>query len=67
MLGFLLILSGVVLVALPLVARNLPSIEKLPWMLVGVYRGDSFYFITSPLLIIISLISLLLHIQGRQV
>ena len=66
LLGLLLIFSGVILVALPFIARNLPSIEKLPWILVWVYRRDGFYFITSPLLIIISLISLLLRVLGRQ-
>lgn len=66
LLGFLLIFSGVILVALPFIARNLPSIEKLPWILVWVYRRDNFYFITSPLLIIISLISLLFRILWRQ-
>ena len=66
LLGLLLILSGVVLVALPFVARHLPSLEKLPWILVWVYRRDGFYFITSPLLIIISLVSLVLHLLGRS-
>jgi len=66
LLGLLLILSGVVLVALPFVARHLPSLERLPWILVWVYRRDGFYFITSPLLIIISLVSLVLHLLGRS-
>jgi len=66
LLGLLLIFSGVILVALPFIARNLPSIEKLPWILIWVYRSDGFYFITSPLLIIISLISLLLRVLGRH-
>jgi len=65
-LGLLLILSGAVLVLLPLLARRLPSIERLPWILVWVYRGDGFYFITSPLLIIISILSLLLGLVSRS-
>lgn len=66
MLGLLLIISGVVLIALPIVARRLPSLERLPWILVWVYRRDSFYFITSPLLIIVSILSLALHLLSRS-
>ena len=65
-LGLLLILSGAVLVLLPLLSRRLPSIERLPWILVWVYRGNGFYFITSPLLIIISILSLLLGLVSRS-
>jgi hypothetical protein len=65
-LGLLLIVSGVVLIALPIVARRLPSLERLPWILVWVYRRDGFYFITSPLLIIVSILSLALHLLSRS-
>ena len=64
-LGLLLIVSGLLLVLLPFLARHLPSLEKLPWILLWVYRRDGFYFATSPLLIIVSLISLLLNIFNR--
>ena len=66
-LGLLLIVCGFILVALPFIARHLPSLERLPWFIVWVYRRDGFYFITSPLLIVISLVSLILHLLGRQV
>lgn len=65
-LGLLLIISGVILVALPLLARHLPSLERLPWILVWVYRRDGFYFITSPLLVIVSIVSLVLRLLGRS-
>jgi len=65
-LGLLLIVSGVVLVALPFLARHLPSLDELPWILVWVYRRDGFYFVTSPLLIIVSIISLLFHLLRRS-
>ena len=65
-LGLLLIVSGFILVALPLIARHLPSLERLPWILIWVYRRDGFYFITSPLLIIISIVSLLVHLLSRS-
>lgn len=64
-LGLLLIVSGLLLVLLPFLARHLPSLEKLPWIILWVYRRDGFYFATSPLLIIVSLISLLLNYFNR--
>lgn len=64
-LGVLLIALGVVLVALPLIARYLPSLEKVPPILLWVYRSDGFYFVTSPILIIISLASILLWLIRR--
>jgi hypothetical protein len=64
-LGLLLIVSGLLLVLLPFLACHLPSLEKLPWIILWVYRRDGFYFATSPLLIIVSLISLILNIFNR--
>jgi len=64
-LGLLLIVSGLFLVLLPFLARHLPSLEKLPWIIFWVYRKDGFYFATSPLLIIVSLVSLLLNFLHR--
>ncbi len=63
--GLILILSGLVLVLLPFVARHIPSLDRLPWILVWVYRKDGFYFVTSPLLIIISLISIIINLYGK--
>ena len=59
MLGLLLIVCGLILVLIPVIARYLPSLDKLPWIILWVYRKNGFYFATSPLLIIISVISLL--------
>ena len=64
-LGLLLIVCGFILVALPLIARHLPSLERLPWILIWVYRRDGFYFVTSPLLIIISIVSVVLQLFSR--
>lgn len=63
--GLILILSGLVLVLLPIVARHIPSLDRLPWILVWVYRKDGFYFVTSPLLIIISLVSIIINLYGK--
>ena len=59
--GLLLIVVGLVFVAMPFLAKLMPSIEKLPPIILWVYKKDGFYFATSPLLIIISLISLLAY------
>jgi len=64
--GVLLILMGVILVALPYVERVIPNIEKVPWIILWLYRSEGFTFATSPLLIILSLISILLaYLRGR--
>ncbi len=65
LMGLLLIAMGLILVALPFIARHMPSLERLPWIIVWVYRRDGFYFVTSPLLIIISIVSLILGYLNR--
>ena len=65
-LGLVLIACGLILVALPFVIRSMPSLEKVPWIILWVYRRDGFFFATSPLLIIISAVSLLLSLYGRR-
>ena len=63
--GLILILSGLVLVLLPIVARHIPSLDRLPWILVWVNRNGGFYFVTSPLLIIISLVSIIVNLYEK--
>jgi hypothetical protein len=58
-LGWMLILLGIIFVALPYIIRLIPSVERLPWFIVYVYRSNGFYFATSPLLILLSIFSLL--------
>ena len=57
--GWMLILLGVLFVALPYLVRLAPSVERLPWYIVYIYRSTGLMFATSPLLILLSLISLL--------
>ncbi|MGQ9679161.1 MAG: hypothetical protein ACUVV4_00095 [Candidatus Bathyarchaeia archaeon] len=64
-LGLMLIILGVILVALPFISRFIPNIERVPWILLWIYRKDGFIFVTSPLLIIISMISLIIHLLSR--
>lgn len=65
LLGLVLIICGIILVALPFILRHLPSLERLPWILVFIYRRDGFYFATSPLLIMISIASLIIYLSSR--
>ena len=65
-LGFILIVSGLILVLLPFLARFLPSLDQVPWFIICVYRRDGFTFMTSPLLIVLSLLSLLVQLYGRR-
>ena len=64
-LGWILILLGLLFVALPYVMKVVPSVERLPWFIIWVYRRDGFYFATSPLLIIISILSVLWSMLRR--
>jgi len=59
LLGALLLVLGVILFVMPFLLERIPSLENVPWILIYVYRSDGFVFITSPILIIISLLSVL--------
>ncbi|TET58707.1 hypothetical protein E3J51_00570 [Candidatus Bathyarchaeota archaeon] len=63
--GIILIALGIILMALPLLGRYMPDLERLPWIIVWVYRQDGFYFATSPLLIIVSIVSIMLNYLNR--
>jgi len=63
--GWVLILVGILFVALPYISRVIPGSERVPWLILYVYRRDGFYFATSPLLILISIISILFNRSGR--
>jgi len=65
LLGILLIAVGVVLLALPLIVKYLPHLEDLPWIIVWVYRADGFTVATSPILIIVSIVSLIINLANR--
>jgi len=65
-LGILFLVLGAFLLLIPLAEKLIPSIDRLPWFLVYVYKREDFYFVTSPLLIVLSLLSLLLYLVGRM-
>jgi hypothetical protein len=62
--GILLILLGAVFVALPYISRVV-DVDKIPWIILYVYRSDDFTFATSPILLILSALSLLLAYARR--
>jgi len=65
--GALLLVLGAILFILPMVLERLPSLEKVPWIILYVYRSDGFVFVTSPILIIISVLSFLLYILRYRI
>ncbi len=52
-LGLFLVILGLILLLIPLMVKAMPKLENLPPILLYVYRGDGFTFVTSPLLIVI--------------
>ncbi len=65
-LGIMLMVLGALLFIAPMVLEKLPSLESVPWIILYVYRSDRFIFVTSPILIIISVLSLLWWILTRS-
>jgi len=64
-LGTIMILLGVLFLAIPYLIRYAPQIEKLPPILLYVYRRDGFYFATSPILIIVSIVWVVVSLLRR--
>jgi len=60
--GIILIVIGVVLVLLPIFGRYI-DFARVPWWLIYVYQSDGFYFVTSPLLIALFLLSVILFMR----
>jgi len=60
LLGVVLIVLGALFFIAPLLFEKMPSLERIPWIILYVYRTDGFIFATSPILIIVSIASLLL-------
>ncbi|MEM2878841.1 MAG: hypothetical protein QXG10_04800 [Candidatus Hadarchaeales archaeon] len=62
--GMVLILLGIAFILIPIVGRCFDPSGIPPWILY-VYRSDGFVFVTSPLLIAISIIALLIYLLTR--
>lgn len=63
-LGIALILIGVAFVLLPIIGKYF-DLSKVPSWLIYVYHSDGFYFVTSPLLIAVSLVMLIIYLLTR--
>jgi hypothetical protein len=63
-LGVAFVLIGVALIALPLLGRHI-DFSKIPPWLVYVHRGDGFYFVTSPFLLLLSILSLAIYLLKK--
>jgi hypothetical protein len=57
--GVLLLILGVFFVVTPMLREHLLAIDTLPWILVYIYRHNGLTIVTSPLLLLVSLASLL--------
>ena len=63
-LGIALILVGFAIVLIPIVGAYI-DIPKVPSWLIYVYHSDGFYFVTSPLLLALSIVALVIYLLGR--
>ncbi|MEM3088409.1 MAG: hypothetical protein QXP20_04780 [Candidatus Bathyarchaeia archaeon] len=63
--GLIMIVLGILFILIPFIVKYAPAIEKLPPILVYVYRHNNFYFATSPILIIVSILSILAFLFSR--
>ncbi|MEM3420965.1 MAG: hypothetical protein QW835_03585 [Candidatus Hadarchaeum sp.] len=64
LLGVAFILIGIALVLIPVIG-NYIDLSKVPWWIIYVYRSDGFVFVTSPILLIISAVSIIIAILTR--
>jgi hypothetical protein len=66
LIGIILILLGIAFLLIPLLASSgaLKNVN-IPPIILYVYNHDGFYFATSPILIIVSLISILIFLLRR--
>ncbi|MDI6642879.1 MAG: hypothetical protein QMD95_02375 [Candidatus Hodarchaeaceae archaeon] len=63
-LGIALILIGVAFVLLPIIGKYVDFLQVPSW-LVYVYHSDGFYFVTSPILIVLSLLAFITFLLTR--
>jgi hypothetical protein len=64
--GLLFLIIAIAFFLIPVLSRSGAFAGlKIPWIILYTYNRDGFYFATSPLLIIISVIGLLLFLLRR--
>lgn len=62
--GIAFILLGIALVLIPVIGNYL-ELSKVPWWIIYIYRSNGFVFVTSPILLIISIISIIVAILTK--
>jgi hypothetical protein len=62
--GISLIIIGFTLIIIPLIAKYISAVklEGIPWFILYIHRSDSFFFATSPILIVVAIIYLAITI-----
>lgn len=65
-LGILFLMLGLLFFVAPILLKTIPSPENIPWYILFVYRREGFVFVTSPVLITISIIALLLNFATKH-
>jgi hypothetical protein len=66
LIGAVLVMLGIAFFLLPTLARSgVFSNVRIPWIILYVYNKDGFYFVTSPLLILLSIIGLVVFALRR--
>ena len=65
--GITFILIGIALILVPIIIKFIPTVdgERIPWILLYIYKKDNFIFATSPILIIIGAAYFLLSLLHR--
>lgn len=63
-LGIAFILIGVALVLIPILGRYI-DLSQVPSWLIYIYHSNGFYFVTSPLLIVLSIAAFIAYILMR--
>lgn len=59
--GLLLILLGLIFITLPILGQYV-SLKNIPNWLIYTYRKNGFLFITSPILIVLSILLILINL-----
>lgn len=63
-LGIILILLGAAFVLVPILGKHI-TLDEIPSWLIYVYSSGNFYFATSPILILISVLILIFRLSVR--
>ncbi len=63
-LGIAFILIGTALVLIPILGRYI-DLSQVPSWLIYIYHSNGFYFVTSPLLIVLSIAAFIAYILMR--